>query len=154
MSAIDKEPFPRGALLAAASLVVFSLVAAGLGSAAKHDRLSTQTVVRSEPATTLDMAFTDDASGAVHIRDARTGEHVLTLAPGADGFIRSVVRGLVRDRRSRGIDQAPPFRLSQWANGDLVLEDTATGKQIDLRAFGATNKEAFARILDAKDALG
>ncbi|MFY7781768.1 MAG: photosynthetic complex assembly protein PuhC, partial [Tagaea sp.] len=40
-----------------------------------------------------------------------------------------------------------PFRLSMWRDGSLVLDDPATGRRVDLRAFGATNRDAFARLL-------
>jgi putative photosynthetic complex assembly protein len=72
---------------------------------------------------------------------------VAVLAPGTNGFIRGVLRGLARDRRSRGISQEPAFRLAQWPDGRLSLEDLATGKRIELGSFGATNRAAFAQIL-------
>lgn len=149
MSAIDKEPFPRGALFAAAALVGLSLIAAGAGSMGMLRASSQRDLVQTAPATSLDLHFVDEADGSVTVHDSASGDVVTTLAPGTNGFVRSVLRGMVRDRRSRGIDKTPPFRLSQWADGTLILEDTATGKRIDLRAFGPTNKEAFAQILHA-----
>ena len=71
------------------------------------------------------------------------------LPPGSNGFIRGVMRGLARERMLHGIDAAPPFRLIRWADGRLSLEDTATGRLIDLAAFGPTNAQAFARLLTA-----
>ena len=61
--------------------------------------------------------------------------------------MRGVVRGLAHDRKTRGIGTAPPFRLSVWRDGRLALEDTATGRLIDLDAFGASNKDAFVQLL-------
>jgi putative photosynthetic complex assembly protein len=57
------------------------------------------------------------------------------------------MRGLAHDRKSRGIGAAPPFLLSRWNDGRLALEDTATRRQIDLDAFGSSNKDAFAQLL-------
>jgi hypothetical protein len=37
--------------------------------------------------------------------------------------------------------------VAQWASGRLELQDAATGRMIDLDAFGVTNKDAFARLL-------
>jgi putative photosynthetic complex assembly protein len=62
-----------------------------------------------------------------------------------------VVRGLAHDRIRRGLDAGPPFRLSRWADGRLELQDVATGRRIDLRAFGATNRDAFARLLPPQE---
>jgi hypothetical protein len=39
--------------------------------------------------------------------------------------------------------------LSAWTDGALSLEDRATGRTLDLRAFGQTQVEAFARLLPA-----
>ena len=153
MSAIDKEPFPRGALIGAAVLVAFSLATAGYGSYMKRTS-PPPAQVETAPAEALSLSFIDEASGAVSVRDHATGALVITLQPGEDAFIRGVLRSLVRERRARGIDRAPPFRLAQWANGALIIEDPSTGRRINLRAFGATNSQAFVRILDARRSRG
>lgn len=154
MSAIDKDPFPRGPLIAAAVLVGFSLVAAGVGRYTTLQEKSQAAVVQPAPARSLALTFVDEADGAVSVHHSASGALVTILEPGTNGFVRTVLRSMVRDRRSRGIDREPPFLLSQWSNGTLILEDTATGRRIDLRAFGPTNKEAFLRILNAEGAGG
>ena len=73
---------------------------------------------------------------------------VTVLAPGSNGFIRGVLRGLVRERKRRGIGAETPFRLSYLTDGRLLLADPATGRVIDLGAFGPTNTAAFARLLE------
>ncbi len=40
-----------------------------------------------------------------------------------------------------------PFRLSAWSDGRLTLEDPATGRAVDLEAFGPTNEATFVRLL-------
>ena len=72
---------------------------------------------------------------------------VATLQPGTGGFVRGVMRGLAHERKVRGIGAAAPFRLSEWQGGRLDLEDTATGRHIDLEAFGTTNRDAFLQLL-------
>ena len=67
--------------------------------------------------------------------------------PDTNGFVRGVMRGMARDRLSRHIGQAPPFRLSRDARGKLWLQDTATSRLIDLEAFGEGNRAAFAAFL-------
>jgi putative photosynthetic complex assembly protein len=84
------------------------------------------------------------------VRDSHSGAMVASLAPGTNGFVRSVMRGLVHERTRRGLGAAPPFRISQWPNGRLALEDTATSRLIDLDAFGDTNKDAFAQMLPGR----
>ena len=74
-----------------------------------------------------------------------------TLAPGSNGFIRVVMRGLARERRLGDIGAQPPFRLTRYAGGEITLTDTSSGKQIDLGAFGSTNTEAFARLINLRE---
>ena len=151
MSAIDREPFPRGALIAAGSLVAFSLLATAVG---RLERLNapppSAPAPRSTPAASIDLRFADDANGAVIVREASSGRTIATLAPGTNGFVRGVMRGLVRDRKMRGIGAGPPFQLTRWDDRRLTLKDTATGRTIDLDAFGSSNKEDFVVLLPAK----
>ena len=69
------------------------------------------------------------------------------LAPGTNGFVRGVLRGLVRERRADRVGPQPPFRLTRWADGRLSLDDPSTGRHVDLEVFGPTNSGAFAQIL-------
>jgi putative photosynthetic complex assembly protein len=81
------------------------------------------------------------------VSDSRTERQVALIQPGVGGFVRGVLRGLARDRISRRIGDAPPFRLSQAVDGHLSLKDTATGRLIDLESFGSDNRAAFMRLL-------
>lgn len=152
MSAIDREQFPRAALFAAGGLVLLTLVITGAARIAKLNAPPAPASVAAAPASSVDLNFVDEANGAVTLREHGTGRLVLVLQPGEDGFIRSVVRGLARERRSHGIGAEPAFRLSEWQNGRLQLEDLSTGRTLDLQAFGPTNRDAFARILRANEA--
>jgi len=89
----------------------------------------------------------DRDDGAVVIRDAADGRVVLVLPPGQDGFMRGTLRGLARDRRLRNLGPEAPFRLTAWSDGRMTLDDMATGRRLDLLAFGQTNAEAFLRLL-------
>jgi putative photosynthetic complex assembly protein len=62
------------------------------------------------------------------------------------------LRGLARERRLGDIGAQPPFRLTRYAGGQITLTDISTGKQIDLGAFGSSNTEAFARLMDLRSA--
>ena len=146
MSTLDTEQFPRGALIAAGAMIFFSLTATTL---VRLERLNAPPAApsRAAPSRSIDVRFTDEQNGSVSVRDSRTDQVVFSLQPGTNGFVRSVMRGLVLDRKRRGLGRAQPFRISQWADGRLTLEDTATGRLIDLDAFGPTNRDAFGQML-------
>ena len=140
------QPFPRGALLGLAALVGFSLLAV-VGaqlSGFKAERPPAGSVVESR-----DLRFVDGQGGLVLVYDAASGRMLQSLQPGTENFIRGVLRGLARERRSLAQGSQVPFRIARHAEGRLTLEDTATGRLIDLDAFGPTNAGAFARLLDA-----
>ena len=145
MSQLDRQPFPRGALIAAGSVLAFTL------AATTSARLLGISPVGGPPmpapAQSVDLRFVDEPNGSVNVRDGRDDHLVANLAPGTNGFVRGVMRGLAHDRMRRGIGSVPPFRLSVWRDGRLALTDTATGRLIDLDAFGASNKDAFAQLL-------
>ena len=147
MSENVQEPLiPRGGLMAVAGLVLFALAAVTMarftGTGAVHMKLPAAVESR-------DLRFEDGDKGAVLVFDARDQKLVDELAPGSNGFIRVVLRGLARERKLGDIGQAPPFRLTRYANGQLTLTDTSSGKQIDLAAFGSANVGAFARLMTA-----
>jgi putative photosynthetic complex assembly protein len=146
MSAIDTQAFPRGALIAAGALIGFTLLATTF---VRLERLGSTTVasVRPAPVRAVDVRFTDEADGSVNVHDGRDGHVIETLAPGTNGFVRSVMRGLAHERKRRGLGPAQPFRVAQARGGQLTLEDPATGRLIDLDAFGAPNALAFAEML-------
>jgi putative photosynthetic complex assembly protein len=146
MSAIDTEPFPRGALLAAGAMIGIALTATAL---VRVERLSAPAVVavQAPPVQFVDLSFSDQPDGSVLVRDVQTDTRLATLAPGTNGFIRGVLRGLAHNRKMHKIGQEPPFRLAEWPHGRLSLEDTATGRTIDLQSFGKDNRAAFARLL-------
>lgn len=148
MSHTMQEPVvPRGGIIAAAALVLFSLAtvttARLTGTGAVHMSLPAASEVR-------DLQFEDGKNGAVLVFDASNHQLVDTLAPGSNGFIRVVLRGLARERKLGDIGKQPPFRLTRFVNGQITLTDTSTGKLIDLAAFGSANTEAFARLLNLK----
>ncbi len=69
------------------------------------------------------------------------------MAPGTNGFLRGVLRGMVRERRSSDIGAQVPFVLTRWADGRLSITDPAIGRQINLEVFGPTNSSVFAQLL-------
>jgi putative photosynthetic complex assembly protein len=145
--AIHEPVVPRRGVLAAAALVLFALAAVttvrltGVGSV----RMTLPAEVESR-----ELQFEDGKNGAVLVYDASNHQLVDTLAPGTNGFIRVVLRGLARERKLGDIGAQPPFQLTRFVNGQITLTDTSTNKQIDLDAFGSSNTEAFARLMNLR----
>ncbi|MEM1174234.1 MAG: photosynthetic complex putative assembly protein PuhB [Pseudomonadota bacterium] len=111
--------------------------------------------LRVDPATqsvaTVRLFFEDIEDGGVNVVDATTGQQVALLARGEGNFVRGTLRGLVRLRRQSGFGAEQPFALHQTEAGRLILEDPATGTEIDLIAFGEPNAEAFRRFVETSD---
>jgi len=145
--AIHEPVVPRGGVIAGAALILFALAAVTTvrltGTGGSHMRLPAAVESR-------DLTFEDGQHGAVLVFDASDHQLVDTLAPGSNGFIRVVMRGLARERKLGDIGAQPPFRLTRYQGGEITLTDTSTGKQIDLGAFGSTNTEAFARLMNLR----
>ncbi len=134
--------FSRAPLLGIAGLLAASLLVAVVGRMQGPVALPVSgTAVASQ-----ELRFEDGPDGSVLVRRA-TDNSVLETMTGENGFIRGTMRGLARNRRAEGIGAAPPFRLTAWTDGRLTLDDTATGRRIELEAFGSENRAVFDRLL-------
>jgi putative photosynthetic complex assembly protein len=148
------ESLPKAALVGAASLVGITLAltgAVGLGIIDRPVTMQQERVAtRIAQIAHRDLQFLDQKDGSVLIRDVGTNRTASTIDPGSkSGFIRGVMRGAARDRHLRGLGPEAPFRLTLWANSDLSLTDSATGRVIELNGFGDTNRDAFMALLPA-----
>lgn len=134
--------FPRLPLFIGFSLVGLSIAAATAG------RLSPahETAAIAVPTAARDLVFEDREDGAVLARAAGS-LRMVEVFEGENGFLRGTLRGLARTRRSEQVSPALPFRLAQWPDGRLTLDDPATGRHVELLAFGADNAAVFARLL-------
>ena len=94
-----------------------------------------------------DVLFIDTANGGVSIIDNQTGSQLRELAPGTNGFLRVTLRGLAKNRMTRGFGPEIPFRVARTSTGMTQLTDLATGRTITLDAFGQTNTQVFATLL-------
>jgi putative photosynthetic complex assembly protein len=92
------------------------------------------------------LKFEDRADGAVVIVNA-VNDKTIQVMTGENGFLRGTLRGFARTRRMDGIGAAEPFRLSSWSDGRLILFDPATGRHVDIEAFGTLNEAVFGRLL-------
>jgi putative photosynthetic complex assembly protein len=148
MTEVFREPIVgRTGLIAAGSLVLFALISAttarltGIGDV----RVSLPAAVESR-----DLQFADGQDGSVLVYDAKDRQLIDTIAPGTNGFVRVVLRGLARERKLADVGQEPPFRLTRYVNGQMTLTDTSNNKQVDLVAFGSSNATAFTRLMNMK----
>lgn len=66
------------------------------------------------------------------------------------GFVRGTLRALARERRQEQQGQETPFRVALWADGQVTLDDRATGRRVDLTAFGIHNAKLFAGLLPSR----
>lgn len=137
---------PRGALIAAAVLIAFSIVLAG---AARITGNNTVAAPEATPVVSRDLLFQDRADGGIRVVDAASGRIVKELPPGSNGFVRGMLRGLARDRLVHKVGPEPAFTLTRWSDGRHSITDTATGTVLHLAAFGFENVKEFATLLTA-----
>ena len=146
------DMLPKGTLITAGALVLFALTATATVRLAHIPAAASPVAMRDAghmvPVEQRNLRFTDRADGAVVIEDVDQRATAAVIEPGQKtGFIRGVMRGLARERRSRGIGNGPAFNLSLWRDGELSLTDSATGRSIELTAFGSTNRASFLALL-------
>ncbi len=141
------QPFPKPALISAALLIGFTVIAV---ATARITGIGGAEVAVSVALESRDLRFEDRSDGAVTVFDSVRQREVAVLAPGTNNFIRGALRGFARERKRQEIGPQASFRLTRWADGRLTIEDPTTAKSIDLRAFGPTNAQAFAMLLDAE----
>lgn len=137
--------YPTLPLAAAASLVIFALVGVALLQVGDRDNGATQ--VTANIIAEVRLTFRDRDDGAVLVVNADSGDLIDVLEPGTNGFLRSTMRTFVRERKAVHLGNETPFALQQTEAGRLLLTDPATGREVDLIAFGKTNAEAFRRFL-------
>lgn len=142
--AADNIYIPKAALIGAGLLMLSAVAVAGACHATGRDHV---TLAPSAVVESRDLFFKDLPTGGIDITDAATGQHVALIQPTTGGFMRGVMRGLVRLHRLNELGPGSSFRLTRWADGRLSIEDPATRERFELEAFGPTNETAFARLL-------
>ncbi|MEQ8494082.1 MAG: photosynthetic complex assembly protein PuhC, partial [Gammaproteobacteria bacterium] len=110
--------FPASVLWAAGALVVLALVASLL---ARTTGIGTTRMADTARVELRDLRFADRADGGIDVFLVGDAQPAHVLAPGGDGFVRGVLRGLARERKRRGVAQEVPYRLERWADGRLTI---------------------------------
>lgn len=140
----DHVIVPLNAIRAACALLLFTVVVAGAARLTGHNHV---VLAPTKAVSSRDLLFADRKDGGVVITDAGTGRLVTVIPPRTGGFLRGVMRGLVREHKIDEGTNGSPFRLTRWADGRLSIEDPANGERFELEAFGATNEAVFAALL-------
>lgn len=144
MSSHSVETVPRAPLFALAGLVIVCVLAVAAV------RLTGVGVVASPPDRPVqirELHFQDLPDGRVLVTDAPSGDTLLVVETGTQGFLRSTVRGFARERKRSGIGAEAPFQLVGHADGRLTLDDPQTGRRVDLGSFGPTNAAVFSGLM-------
>ncbi len=134
------------------AIVVLLMLAIVVGIVAKVSAARKQTLPQAVSASAdirqlRVLRFDDAPDGSVAAIDMSTGQLVQRFE-GEQGFLRGTLRAMVRERRLHGIGAGQPFELILLHDGRLTLHDPATGLDIALESFGATNTGVFARLLN------
>ncbi len=150
-NAMTSEPYiPKQVLLAFGVIIAATLI----GVAFARFNSTGDGLQPSAPVlVTRALLFADLPDGSVGIWEPGKLASMTVLPGGTNGFIRATMRGLARERKRTGFDMSKPFELSSHTDGTLTLNDTATGRMIDLGSFGPTNAQDFARLLTAPAAV-
>ena len=141
------DTVPRAPLMAVGALVLASLLAVTVV------QLSGRGAIRVADAAAVSVrsfTFEDRRDGGIDVRSADTGELVHSVAPETNGFLRGTMRGLARERKRLGVGPEPAFELIGRADGRLTLRDPATGRRVDLDAFGPQNAAVFASLMHTR----
>jgi putative photosynthetic complex assembly protein len=141
----EGRPFPRGVLIGAAALIGFVIAAVALV------RLTGVGGTETPPAPvqfSVELRFHEQDDGKTLVFAETDPEAIAVLESGVDGFVLGVLRAMARERRGYEVEMSEPYELVLLEDGRLIFKDTATGREIDLRAFGPTNAQSFADLLE------
>jgi putative photosynthetic complex assembly protein len=122
-------------------LLLALLVAIGLARWSGLDPRSPDAAVQWQRA----LQFRDLPGGDIAVLDQTTGRQVASFT-GEQGFLRSSLRALARERHREKIGGDGPFLLIGRTDGRLTLLDPSTHQRIDLESFGPSNAAVFASL--------
>jgi putative photosynthetic complex assembly protein len=137
---------PRPILNAAAVLIGITIALAAAARIAGYGR--TELPPPDAAAETRSIAFVLGERETITVVDGESRQPIATYPAGEGGFVRGSLRALGYERERRGLTlEAAPYRLVEWRNGRMTLEDPATGYHIELNAFGPGNVAAYRSLL-------
>ena len=145
------HPLPTPIIVGGGAMMVAAVV---LCAAAHATGVGVTTSPAPVTVASRDLVFAETDDGLLRVSEAaRGGREVGRFAAGDGGFIRAMVRGLTRNRTRYGEPGVGTFRVSRSADGGLWIQDLGTHQNIDLRAFGPTQVQAFAPFVAPEEAV-
>lgn len=135
---------PRRALVGAAALIGFAMVAAGIG---RLTGIGTIRDSQTNPVQSFSFRFEDNVDGGIAVIAPESGATLGVVPAGTDGFVRTVLRSLAFDRKRHGVGGGPGFIIARWPDGHATIDDPVTGRRVDLAAFGSVNMQAFEHVV-------
>ncbi len=139
------HPLPKPIIVGGGALMVATVAFCAFGHATGIGR-----TVEPAPVTVVsrDLVFTENDDKTLTVRDADHGDRIVDNFNAEDaGFIRALVRGMTRNRTRYGEPAVGAFRVSLSQDGGVWLQDVGTHQNVDLRAFGPTQVQAFAQFV-------
>lgn len=149
MSGDHNLDLPKPLLFAAGVLIVASLLLAYWGRQTGIGRIS---VAQSEVVAAYDLRLLPQGNGTIDVY-LTDGTLVRHLPIEQAGFVTGVLRGFSRGRSLAKVPGDVPFSLIRYADGQLVLEDTATRERVVIDVFGPTNAKTFVDLWLISDDL-
>ncbi len=137
---------PRGFIIGAGILILFALAATLFSRTADVGRVA---MPPAEVVESQSIRFVARGGGSYDVHEQTTGRVIASLEAGEGGFVLGALRGLNRNRMRQGVDYEAPYEIIRWSDGRLTLVDRAADQTIEADAFGPTNAESLARLLDA-----
>ncbi|MBD0864159.1 MAG: pullulanase [Rhodobacteraceae bacterium] len=93
------------------------------------------------------VTLTTEHNGAALII-AEDGHVIADIAAGKGGFIATIDRVVRRERTVNRVMQGAPILIRERADGRIVVYDPTTDWSAELNAFGPSNVQAFAQLLE------
>jgi putative photosynthetic complex assembly protein len=134
----------RKPAIACGCLIASAIVMVALG---RHDPVP-EVIDPGQVTRSVELFFSDLPDGTVVASNAATGSEIERIAPGGGGFVRVTMRSFANERKQHGFGSEVPFTLARMTDGDLFLQDRATGRTMLLNAFGPSNEGVFAELLE------
>ena len=163
MSAIHVRQAPLIAMagLALGSLMLVSWHRLNLPSTpAEPQQQLTQNIAKQ-----VDLLFVDQADGGVLVQRSPDAAVLAQILVGEGGFVRATLRSLIREHpgpalsvqgdnsnQAQSITSARHhFRLAMTEQGQLLLWHPLSGRVLDLKAYGPSNRQVFLEFLLASE---
>lgn len=145
MSAIHVRPAPLLAMgaLALSSLLLVAWYRLNLPSAPPD----TVSQISQRISTQVDLLFVDLPDGGVLVQRAGDGTVLAQIQMGEGGFVRATLRSLIREQPNT----RHHFRLAMTEQGQLLLWHPISGRVLDLKAYGPSNRQVFLEFIHASE---